>query len=79
MISFQSHVVFNKSSYWKSAWPTKQIIHIQLIGTFLMGVISNLYNDQSNARAMISQSAMVYCAGKLTENSCIFRIIMFIS
>ena len=41
-----------------------------------------VYNDQSinpffkvnqiNARAVIGQTAMVYCAGKLMEKSCVF-------
>ena len=35
-----------------------------------------LYNNQINARALIGQSAMVYCAGKLMEKSYVFRIII---
>ena len=31
-----------------------------------------LYNDQINARALIGQSAMGYCAGKPTEKSRVF-------
>ena len=31
-----------------------------------------LYNNQINARALIGQSAMVYCAGKPTEKSRVF-------
>ena len=31
-----------------------------------------LYNNQINARAMIGQSAMGYCAGKPTEKSRVF-------
>ena len=31
-----------------------------------------LYNNQINARALIGQSAMVYCAGKLMEKSRVF-------
>ena len=31
-----------------------------------------LYNNQINARALIGQSAMVYCAGKPTEKSPVF-------
>ena len=30
-------------------------------------VISILYNNQINARALIGRSAMVYCVGKLME------------
>ena len=35
-----------------------------------------LYNNQTNARAVIGQSAMGYCAGKPTEKSRVFRIII---
>ena len=35
-----------------------------------------LYNNQINARALIGQSATVYCASKPMENSCILRIII---
>ena len=35
-----------------------------------------LYNNQINARALIGQSAMVYCAGKPMEKSRVFRIII---
>ena len=31
-----------------------------------------LYNNQINARALINQSAGVYCAGKPTEKSRVF-------
>ena len=34
--------------------------------------ISLYINNQVNARALIGQSAMVYCAGKLMEKSRIF-------
>ena len=34
-----------------------------------------LYNNQINARALIGQSAMVYCAGKPMEKSRVRRII----
>ena len=34
--------------------------------------LSLLYNNQTNARAVIGQSAMVYCAGKLVKNSRVF-------
>ena len=34
-----------------------------------MATIVYLYNDQSNARALIGQSAVGYCADKQTENS----------
>ena len=32
----------------------------------------DLYNNQINARALIGQSAMGYCAGKPTEKSRVF-------
>ena len=35
-----------------------------------------LYNNQINARALISQSAMVYCASKPMEKSRVLRIII---
>ena len=31
-----------------------------------------LYNNQINARALIGQSAVGYCAGKSTEKTCVF-------
>ena len=38
--------------------------------------IFNLYNNQINARALIGQLAMVYCAGKPMEKSRVFWIII---
>ena len=35
-----------------------------------------LYNNQINASALIGQSAVVYCAGKPTEKSRVFWIII---
>ena len=35
-----------------------------------------LHKNQINARAVIGQSAMGYCAGKPTEKSRVFRIII---
>ena len=35
-----------------------------------------LYNNQINARALIGQSAVGYCAGKPTEKSRVFLIII---
>ncbi len=35
-----------------------------------------LYNNQINARALIGQSAVGYCAGKPTEKSRVFWIII---
>ena len=37
---------------------------------------NQLYNNQINARALIGQSALVYCAGKPTEKSRVFWIII---
>ena len=38
----------------------------------LQAVYVTLYNNQINARALIGQSAVVYCAGKPTEKSRVF-------
>ena len=35
-----------------------------------------LHNNQINARALIGQSAVVYCAGKPTEKARVFWIII---
>ena len=35
-----------------------------------------LYNNQINARALLGQSAVGYCAGKPTEKSRVFWIII---
>ena len=40
-------------------------------------VDKSLYNNQINARALIGQSAVGYCAGKPTEKSRVFWIITF--
>ena len=37
---------------------------------------SYLYNNKINARVLIGQSAMVYCAGKPMEKSRVFWIII---
>ena len=39
-------------------------------------VYSNLYNNQVNARALIGQSAVCSCAGKPTEKSRVFLIVI---
>ena len=39
-------------------------------------IMVNLYNNQINERALIGQSAVVYCAGKPTEKSRVFWIII---
>ena len=38
----------------------------------LLLVYHHLYNNQINARALIGQSAVGYCAGKPAENSRVF-------
>ena len=42
-------------------------VFIKLVAKYL-----NLYNNQINARALIGQSAVGYCAGKPTEKSLVF-------
>ena len=37
-----------------------------------------LYNNQMNARPLIGQSAMAYCASELMEISRVFTIILYI-
>ena len=39
---------------------------------FAVLIYAELYNNQINARALIGQSAVGYCAGKPTEKSCVF-------
>ena len=52
-------------------------LHIELYLTFCEPVVYLLlYNNQINARALIGQSAMVYCASKPMENSYVLRIII---
>ena len=41
-------------------------------GGSLYCLYSSLYNNQINARALIGQSAVGYCAGKPTEKSRVF-------
>jgi len=41
-----------------------------------MEAIVSLYNNEVNTRALIGQSAMVYCAGKPMEKSRVLRIII---
>ena len=45
-------------------------------GCLLIQGILVLYNNQINARALIGQSAVGYCAGKPTEKSPVFWIII---
>ena len=44
----------------------------QMTGVFY----HSLYNNQINVRALIGQSAVGYCAGKLTEKSRVFWIVI---
>ena len=38
----------------------------------VIGLIYCFYNNQMNARALIGESAMVYCASELMEKSLVF-------
>ena len=54
------------------------IVEVTLFNSFKLlndQVYLLLYNNQINARALIGQSAMVYCAGKPMEKSRVLRII----
>ena len=53
-------------------------VQITAAGLFdiLTTIYHALYNNQINARALIGQSAMVYCAGEPTEKSRVFWIII---
>ena len=42
----------------------------------MCGAYYTLYNNQINVRALIGQSAVGYCAGKPTEKSRVFQIII---
>ena len=44
----------------------------QVPSTKSLGVYIDLYNKKINARVLIGQSAMVYCAGKPMEKSRVF-------
>ena len=44
----------------------------QVPSTKSLGVYIDLYNNKINARVLIGQSAMVYCAGKPMEKSRVF-------
>ena len=46
------------------------------MGLTIQCFCSILYNNQMNARALIGQSAMVYCANKPMGNSRVLRIII---
>ena len=50
--------------------------HIKLMIVFTHVVYNILYNNKINARVLIGQSAMVYCAGKPMEKSRVFWIII---
>ena len=45
--------------------------------TFAQCCKPDLYNNEINAHALIAQSAMVYCAGKLMEKLHVFRVIIW--
>ena len=48
------------------------VILIILIMNFINFFILSLYDNKINARVLIGQSAMVYCAGKPMEKSRVF-------
>ena len=47
-----------------------------LVRIVAKGKYHRLYNNQINPRTLIGQSAVGYCAGKPTEKSCVFCIII---
>ena len=51
---------------------------LELLGAMCINKVLHciLYNNQINVRALIGQSAMGYCAGKPTEKSRVFWIII---
>ena len=51
-------------------------LRLVIYGVYWFYVYKFLYNNQINARALIGQSAMVYCAGKPMEKSRVLRIII---
>ena len=53
-----------------------KILHEIIMFSSYSTEYSSLYNNQINARALIGQSAMVYCAGKPMEKSRVLRIII---
>ena len=53
-------------------YPVSHKIPVTNIPEITVSAIFHLYNNQVNARALIGQSAMVYCAGKLMEKSRVF-------
>ena len=55
---------------------TQVIIEILVLSLVENGVIFRLYNNKINARVLIGQSAMVYCAGKPMEKSRVFWIVI---
>ena len=62
--------VYNVSTSWE------MLIFFLPILKPLTLIYSTLYNNKINARVLIGQSAMVYCAGKPMEKSCVFWIII---
>ena len=44
----------------------------QIVESIKIGRERSLYNNKINARVLIGQSAMVYCAGKPMEKSHVF-------
>ena len=52
------------------------VFYISQVFSNVQSVYHSLYNNQINAHALIGQSAVGYCAGKPTEKSGVFWIII---
>ena len=55
-----------------STHPTNNTLYCLIVALFY----KMLYNNKINARVLIGQSTMVYCAGKPMEKSRVFWIII---
>ena len=63
----------------KLLWKENELVEVNfsLYGLIIAGMIyCLLYSNKINARVLIGQSAMVYCAGKPMEKSRVFWIII---
>ena len=77
--NFQIKKVILKESLWDQGnWFKEQFWNSQLSSFSWHNSIHSvtLYNNQINARALIGQSVVGYCAGKPTEKSRVFWIII---
>ena len=73
MLKITVHV---KRHQVKLKWSTrKYLLETRYIQYKIYKRYCDLYNNQINARALIRQSAVGYCAGKPTEKSRVFLII----